>query len=44
MKNQIEVTRVESPHKLWYKKRNDPTQNRLLNQLEESLAKYVSDL
>lgn len=43
-KNQIEITQVDSPHKFWYKRCHDSQQERLLNQLEESLKKYASDL
>lgn len=44
VRNQIEITQVDSPHKFWYKCCNDQTQDRLLNQLEDTLAKYVADL
>lgn len=44
VRNQIEITQVDSPHKFWYKHCNDQTQDRLLSQLEASLAEYVDDL
>lgn len=44
VKNQIEITFIENPHKFWYKYCNDATQQRLLEHLENSIEKYMKDL
>lgn len=43
VKNQIEITFIENPHKFWFKY-IDEVQQRLLKQLEDSLEKYITDL
>lgn len=44
LKNQIEITQVDNPHKFWYKRCNDPIQERLIQKLENCIAKDVQDL
>lgn len=43
-KSEITVTQIDSPHKFWYKKCNDPELDQQLAEFEDKIAKYAADL
>lgn len=42
--NSIKITKIDNPHKFWYKFSNDSTENRAIEQLELHIAKYIDEL